>query len=157
MSIKCTLLVPNLRPRFCCCWSTRKVQLAWGPSLTFHLFSPTHLKNSIIYEHSCKILYMHVNKHHFHEGRLTSLFVFIFLIKVDLILTLVMLNSFCTTFLPIFILLTYIIPVLSLIRWLQLRSADLDLQCFLKRINPGSAGQGLKWIFKFVALRTDLL
>ena len=30
--LKCILLVPNLRPRFCCCWSTRNVQLAWRPS-----------------------------------------------------------------------------------------------------------------------------
>ena len=30
--VKCILLVPNLRPRFCCCWSTRNVQLTWRPS-----------------------------------------------------------------------------------------------------------------------------
>ena len=30
--LKCILLVPNLCPRFCCCWSTRNVQLAWRPS-----------------------------------------------------------------------------------------------------------------------------
>ena len=27
--LKCILLVPNLRPRFCCCWSIRNVHLAW--------------------------------------------------------------------------------------------------------------------------------
>ena len=32
-SVKCILLVPNLRPRFYCCWSTRNVQLAWRPSI----------------------------------------------------------------------------------------------------------------------------
>ena len=30
-----------------------------------------------------------------------------------------------------------------LIRWLRQKPADLDLQCFQKRINPHSAGQGL--------------
>ena len=30
--LKCILLVPNLRPRFCCCLSTKNVQLAWRPS-----------------------------------------------------------------------------------------------------------------------------
>ena len=30
--LKCILLVPNLCPRFCCCWSKRNVQLAWKPS-----------------------------------------------------------------------------------------------------------------------------
>ena len=30
--LKCILLVPNLHPRFCCCRSTRNVQLAWRPS-----------------------------------------------------------------------------------------------------------------------------
>ena len=30
-----------------------------------------------------------------------------------------------------------------LIRWLRQKPADLDLQCFQKRINEGSAGQGL--------------
>ena len=30
-----------------------------------------------------------------------------------------------------------------LIRWLHQKPSDLDLHCFLKRINPGSAEQGL--------------
>ena len=30
--LKCILQVPNIRPRFCCCWSTRNVQLPWRPS-----------------------------------------------------------------------------------------------------------------------------
>ena len=30
-----------------------------------------------------------------------------------------------------------------LIRWLIWKAADLNLQCFQNRINPGSAGQGL--------------
>ena len=34
-----------------------------------------------------------------------------------------------------------------LVSWLHKKPADLDLHCFLKRIYPGSAGQGLK--FKF--------
>ena len=28
--LKCILLVPNLCPRFCSCWSIRNVQLAWS-------------------------------------------------------------------------------------------------------------------------------
>ena len=32
--LKCILLVPNLCPRFCCCWSTKIVQLAWKLSKT---------------------------------------------------------------------------------------------------------------------------
>ena len=30
------------------------------------------------------------------------------------------------------------------ISWLLMKPADLDLHCFLKRIDPGSAGQGLR-------------
>ena len=30
--LKYILLVPNICPRLCCCWSTRNVQLAWKPS-----------------------------------------------------------------------------------------------------------------------------
>ena len=29
------------------------------------------------------------------------------------------------------------------LRWLHQKPADLDLQCFMKRINTDSAGQGL--------------
>ena len=62
----------------------------------------------------------------------------------------------------ILILLTYSIPIVSLyfqsewktrwipISWLHQKPADLDLQCFQEWINPGSAGQGLRYIFKFI-------
>ena len=33
-----------------------------------------------------------------------------------------------------------------LIRWLLQKPSDLDLQCFQKRINLGSTGQGLRYI-----------
>ena len=61
-----------------------------------------------------------------------------------------------TTILPIFILLTCSPPVISmhfklkyktvwiLIRWLLQKPADLDLQCFQKRIDLVSARQGVK-------------
>ena len=56
---------------------------------------------------------------------------------------------------PIFTLLTCTIPIASMffqsewktvwikIRWLCWKPVDLDLQCFQKSVNPGSAGQGL--------------
>ena len=37
--------------------------------------------------------------------------------------------------------------MLILIRWLCEKPADLDLQCFLKRINLGSIGQGFSVVF----------
>ena len=33
-----------------------------------------------------------------------------------------------------------------LVRWLHQKPADLDLQCFKKRINLGSVGQAINWI-----------
>ena len=35
-----------------------------------------------------------------------------------------------------------------LISWLRQKPADLDLQCFQKRINPGSAAQGFSFYFQ---------
>ena len=40
-----------------------------------------------------------------------------------------------------------------LIRWLRQKPADLDLQCFQKRINEGLAGQGLTLELEIVLVK----
>ena len=60
----------------------------------------------------------------------------------------VRLNILCTTLLPVVSMHSQSEwkTVWILIRWLHQKPADLDLQCFQKRINPGSGGQELNII-----------
>ena len=48
--------------------------------------------------------------------------------------------------------------MLILFRWFREKPADLDLQCFQRQINPGSAGQGInKQIEQQIEIHVEIM